>query len=176
MFIIVSIRHLHRPGYRRRDAVGEPAAKRIIDNKQSKGGRDHSWQRRHPAKQQRKPPVKLVACHLLAAFHPQPQNLPDHERSDDNHRQHIHRNQHCQMAAVGLRRVELGQGVDCVDTNAKSRQYRQIADAVLGKAQQKAAARCRGSRIAHRPDQIPSSRIRLRSVLRLMPRISAAFT
>ena len=68
MLLEIGIGNLHRPGDSCRDAIGEPAAKRVIDDKQRKQRGDHRRQRGDPAKQQRKAPVKLIAGHFLAAF------------------------------------------------------------------------------------------------------------
>ena len=174
MLFEIGVRHLHRPGDRCRNPVGKPATKRIIDYKQGKGGGDHSRQRGHAAEQQRKAPVKLVARHLLPTLCPQPQDLTDHKAADNDHRQHIDGDQGRQQIAVRLRRIELRQCENGIDPDGKRRQDREITDPVFGEAQQQPApCRCL---CCHRPDHMPSSRMRLRSVLRFMPRISAALT
>ena len=176
MFLEIGVGDLNRAGNRGRDAVGEPATKRVIHDKQGKGRGDDRRQGRHTAKEQGEAPVELVAGQFLPPFNPQAQDLANDKGTDNDHRQHIDGNQGRQLTAVGLCRIELGKRVDRVDADRQRGQNRKVTKAVFRKTQQLALARRCLRFDTHRPDHIPSSRMRLRSVLRLIPRISAAFT
>ena len=121
--------------------------------------------------------MQLVSGKALAPLAQQLQDLPNDEPANDDDRQKINRNQGRQKCAVLLRGVKARQGEDCQHTDRQGDQNGQVTEPVFREPQDRPARPClRRYRHACFPDQIPSSRIRLRSVLRLMPRMSAALT